>query len=76
MKENNEASHVFVIVPQIINVLPRLVAGPAPEGKRPPVAAAALQSHVPDGRQTKTSGHPAGRQARGLTFTAHEESSC
>ena len=34
------------------------VAGPAPEGERSSITAAALQSHVSDWPQTKTPGHP------------------
>lgn len=34
------------------------VAGPAPEGERSSVSAAALQSHVPDRPQTKSPHHP------------------
>lgn len=36
-----------------------LVAGPAPEWERSSIAAAALQSHVPDRPQTQTPRHPA-----------------
>lgn len=43
-----------------------LVAGPAPEGERPSVTAAALQSHVSDRPQTQTPHHPACSQAGGL----------
>lgn len=44
------------------------VVGPAPEGERASIAAASLQSHVPDWPQTQSSCHPACSQTRGSTF--------
>lgn len=41
------------------------VAGSAPEGERPSIAAPALQSHVSDRPQTQTPRHPACSQTRG-----------
>lgn len=59
------------MVPRLIDVPLCAVAGPAPEGERPSIAAAALQSHVPDGPPTKTSSHPARSQAGGLNFSTY-----
>lgn len=52
----------------VINAVLHIVAWPASERKRSSIAAAALQSHVPDWPQTQAPGHPACPQTWGLAF--------